>query len=120
MELNRAMRDGSFDKPKTDDTSSVNLSTWHSHFSNLLAKKVTPDENLDNLIKDNIDLIDKELCLPFTFEELLACLKDLKNKKACYFDRIMNEMLKTSGKILNKVFLYLFNSIRSSSFYPTL
>ena len=120
MELIRAMRDGSFDKPKTDDTSSVNPSTWHTHFSNLLAKKVTPDENLDNFIKNNIDLIDNELSLPFTFEELLACLKDLKNNKACSFDRITNEMLKTSGKILTKVFLYLFNSIRSSSFYPTL
>ena len=65
-------------------------------------------------------MIDNELNEPFTFEELTIGLKDLKNNKASSFDRVSNEMLKTSGKILKNVFLHLFNSIRASSFYPTI
>jgi hypothetical protein len=38
MELIRSIRDGNFDKAITDDKS-----IWHSHVSNLLAKKVDPD-----------------------------------------------------------------------------
>ena len=77
-------------------------------------------DNLEDLIKNNIDLIENELNEPFTLEELSEGLKDLKNNKASSFDRVSNEMLKTSGRILKNVFLQLFNSIRSSSFYPSL
>ena len=56
MELIRAMRDGSFDKSTTDDTGGVSPSRWHSHFSNLLAKKVDNNDYFEKFIKDNIDL----------------------------------------------------------------
>ena len=61
-----------------------------------------------------------ELNDPFTMEELSIGLKGLKNNKASSFDKISNEMLKTSGKIHKKAFLKLFNSIKISSFYPSL
>ena len=122
MELVRSMREGSFDKSTTDDTSGILPSTWHSHFSNLLAKKIDPIEkrNLEQLIKDSSGLIENELNDPFTAAELSVGLKELKNNKASSFDRISNEMLKTSGKIVKNAFLHLFNNIRLSSFYPTL
>ena len=120
MELIRSMRNGGFDKASPDDTSGISPATWHSHFTNLLGKNVESDKDLEKLIDENIDLIDNELNEPFTFEELTIGLKDLKNNKASSFDRVSNEMLKTSGKILKNVFLHLFNSIRASSFYPTI
>ena len=43
-----------------------------------------------------------------------------RSKERFLFDRVSNEMLKTGGRILKNVFLKLFNSIRTSSFYPTL
>ena len=120
MDLIRSMRDGNFDKATSDDTSGVSALKWHAHFSNLLAKNVNNDENLEHYIRDNIDLNINELNEPFTLEELSIGLKGLKNNKASSFDRITNEMLKTSGKIHKKAFLHLFNSIQKSSFYPKL
>ena len=38
MNLIKAMRDGSFDKATSDDTSSISPTKWHDHFSSLLAK----------------------------------------------------------------------------------
>ena len=120
MNLIRSMREGSFDKATSDDTSGVTPSKWHAHFSNLLAKNVNNDENIEQFICDNIDLNINELNDPFTLEELSIGLKGLKNNKASSFDKISNEMLKTSGKIHKKAFLKLFNSIKISSFYPSL
>ena len=122
MELVKSMRDGGFDKAVPDDTSSIPPSSWHIHFSNLLAKKVDPEiqNNLKKLITENIDNFQNELSEPFSTLELSSALKELKNNKASSFDRISNEMLKTGGKILKNAFLRLFNSIRVSSFYPSL
>jgi exonuclease III len=99
MELIRSMRNGGFDKATSDDTSGITPPTWHTHFSDLLAKTVDPikKDNFEELIKDNIDSIDNELNEPFTLSELSAGLKDLKNNKASSFDKVSNEMLKTSG-----------------------
>ena len=103
-------------------TSSIPPSSWHSHFSNLLAKKIDPEtqKKLKELIQENVDNFQNELSDPFSGLELLCALKELKNNKASSFDRISNEMLKTGGKILKTAFLYLFNSIRVSSLYPSL
>ena len=120
MDLVKAMRDGTFDKQTTDDTSGVSPSNWHAHFSNLLAKEVDNDNYLQQYISDNIDLNINELNNPFTMEELSNGLKGLKNNKSSSFDRISNEILKTGGKVLKDTFLKLFNSIQRSSFYPNL
>ena len=111
MELIRSMRDGSFDKCTTDDTSGVSPSTWYSHFSNLLAKNVDTIEkiNLEDFIKNNINSIENELNTSFSSAEVSAGLKDLKNNKATSFDMISNEMLKTGGKIVQNAFLKMFN-----------
>ena len=101
MELIRSMRDGSFDKLVSDDTSSIPPSSWHTHFSNLLSKKVDTDfqNKLKDLIKDNVDFLENELCEPISASELCSALKDLKNNKASSFYRISYEMLKTGGKL---------------------
>ena len=73
-----------------------------------------------NFTLDNINQNENRLNEPFSLEEVLVCLKGLKNNKASSFDRISNEMLKTSGKVLGIYFVKLFNHIQSSSFYPTI
>ena len=120
MDLIRSMRDGDFDKSTSDDTSGINPSKWHSHFSNLLAKRVNNDENIEKYIQDNIDSRINELNEPFTLDELSSALKGLKNNKSSSFDRVNNEMLKVGGKVVKKAFLHFFNSIQASCFYPTL
>ena len=122
MELIRSMRNGSFDKSTPDDTSSIPPSIWHSHFSALLAKNIDPikKDQFRNLIDSEIDVINNELNEPFSGAEFDSALNDLKNNKASSFDKINNEMLKVSGKIVKNVFLHLFNSIRLTTLYPTL
>ena len=75
MELIRAMRDGSFDKSTSDDTSSVSPSSWHYHSSNLLAKKMDRNDYLEQYIVDNINQNENRLNEPFSLEEVLVCLK---------------------------------------------
>ena len=120
MELIRAMRDGSFDKSTSDDTSSISPSSWHYHFSNLLAKKIDRNNYLEQFIIDNINNNENKLNEPFTLEEVSVALRGLKNNKASSFDKISNEMLKISGKVLGIYFVKLFNHIQSSSFYPSI
>ena len=121
MQLVKSMREGNFDKLTPDDTSNVIPRDWHSHFSNLLAKQNDPTktDNLNNFVKDNVDSLQTKLDDPITVVDLQFALKDLKNNKASSFDRISNEILKTSGKICKDVFLHLFNSIGKSCFYPS-
>ena len=86
MELVRTMRDGSFDKSTSDDTSSVSPSSWHYHFSNLLAKKIDSNDYIEKFIIDNINLNKNKLNEPFSLEKVSVCLKGLKNNKASSFD----------------------------------
>ena len=122
MDLIRSMRDGRFDKLVPDDTSSISPSAWHTHFTNLLSKKVYTDfqNNLKDLIKDDVDSLENELCEPISASELSSALKDLKNNKASSFDGFSDEMLKSCGNIVKDAFLHLFNAIRVTSLYPSL
>ena len=63
MGLIRSRRNGGFDKATSDDTSGIT-----PPMSNLLSKTVNPikKDNLEELIKNNIDLIENELNEPFT------------------------------------------------------
>jgi hypothetical protein len=83
MDLIRSMRNGGFDKATSDDTSGITPPTWHTHFSSVLAKKIDPTkkDNLEDLIRNNINLIENELNEPFTLKELSAGLKGSKNNK---------------------------------------
>ena len=93
---------------------------WHSHFSSLLAQQIDPTnkQNLDEIISENVELFKSKLDDPISEKEFDHAIKDLKNNKASSFDRITNEILKTSGKIYKKAFLHLFNAIAKVCSYP--
>ena len=55
---------------------------------------------------------------PFRRSEVLAAISCLKNNKAISFDRVSNEMLKSSKLVITNQLLLLFNSIVSSAVYP--
>ena len=120
MELIKSMRSGNFDKKTPDDTSHVNPSEWHKHFSDLLTKKPAKDPNIENFISENKDLFESELGIPFTKTEFLAAIKDLKNNKSTSLDLISNEILKCCGNIFPENFLCLFNKILTFGYYPNL
>ena len=122
MDLVRSLRDGSFDKKVTDSTSQVSPENWRDHFKSLLGSPVqqTPAETeLVDFVQLHRDGAKSELDLPFTKAELLAATNRLKNNKAISFDRVSNEMLKTSKLVIGDQLLLLFNSILESAIYPS-
>ena len=74
----------------------------------------------NEFISKNVDLFKSKLDNKIDVEEFDKALKDLKNNKASSFDKITNEILKTSGKIYKNAFLHLFNSIGMVCFYPSM
>ena len=78
MDHIRSMWKVSFDKESPDDTSHIDPSSWYKHFSDLLSKKTEVDPIIETYINENKDMFESELGTPFSKEELLVALKDLK------------------------------------------
>ena len=122
MNLVKSLRDGSFDRKASDDTSFIDPKIWREHFSTLLGPPVNHTQERQTLIDyvdKNCEKYESELGKPFTLPELLKGISSLANNKAAGFDRISNEILKTAKLVISKPTLRLFNSILSSSIYPS-
>ena len=121
MDLVNSLKEGTFDKTRPSDTSSVKPDDWFSHFSSLLGKPIDPNEvdlEMETFVNNNVDSLLTELEHPITKKELLQSVKLLKNNKSTSFDRISNEMLKHGIEPLSKSILLLFNTILSFNVYP--
>ena len=122
MDLVKSLRDGSFDKKVAETTSQVSPESWKNHFQDLLGPNVEQtlsQEELINFVSANCDKNKSCLDQPITKCEILRAISGLKNNKAISFDRVSNEMIKSSKLIISNQLLYLFNGILSSSIYPS-
>ena len=122
MDLVKSLRDGSFDKKVAETTSHVSPESWKNHFQDLLGPNVERTLSQEELIiffSENCDKNKSCLDQPITKCEILRAVSGLKNNKAISFDRVSNEMLKSSKLIISNQLLYLFNGILSSSIYPS-
>ena len=122
MNLVKSLRDGSFDRKASDDTSFIDPKTWREHFSTLLGPTIdlTQDQQtLIDYVDNNCEKYESDLGKPITLPELLNGISSLANNKTTIFDMISNEILKTAKLVISKPILRLFNSILSSSIYPS-
>ena len=122
MDLVRSMRDGSFDKEISNSTSQVSPDRWREHFQGLLGPKVQQSRSDDEMLfffQQNCDKSSSCLDEPFTRNELLSTISRLKNNKAISFDIVSNEMLKSSKLVIVSHLVILFNTILSSTLYPS-
>ena len=122
MNIVKSLRDGSFDRKTSDDSAFVSPDEWREHFSTLLGPPISPtqtDQQLIDYIDKHCDNFESELGAPFTRTEYLEGVSNLANNKAMGFDRISNEILKTSKLVIAEPTLRLFNTILSSSIYPS-
>ena len=90
MNLVKTLRDGSFDKKVSDNSSFVSPDKWQQHFSELLGPPVPPsqtDLDMTSYIADNSDKLKSELDNPFTRAEIIEEISGLDNNKAVSFDR---------------------------------
>ena len=67
----------------------------------------------------NINDDDEILNVKITSQEILRCVKHLKNNKACGTDYILNEYIKASIDIMMPVYVNLFNLILDSGAFPS-
>ena len=74
---------------------------------------------MENYITNNIDSLCSNMDEPFSKQELLSCVKNLKNNKATAFDLINNEMLKLSFETMHGPLVMLFNTILKFNLYPS-
>ena len=105
-----------------ETTSHVSPDSWRDHFSGLLGPSVPQSRSDDELIafvEQNCEAAKSGLDMPFSRSELLASISALKSNKAVSFDMISNEMLKSSKLTITNQLLSLFNSILSTSVYPS-
>ena len=70
----------------------------------------------------NINMHDDDNLLnaPITSQEVLKCVKILKNNKACGNDRILNEYIKSTLDQMMPIYVQLFNLILDSGEYPSI
>ena len=118
MNLVKSLRDGSFDRKVSDDSSFVSPKNWQKHFSELHGPRVThgqAEQTMTSWIADNWDKFISELDNPVTRTEIIREISDLPNNKAISFDRISNEILKARKLVIATPMLKLFNAILSST-----
>ena len=84
MNLVKSLRDGSFDRKASDDTSFIDPKTWGEHFSTLLGPTIdlTQDQQtLIDYVDNNCEKYESDLGKPITLPELLNGISSLANNK---------------------------------------
>ena len=122
MQLVKSLRQGSFDKKSPSDTAGVEPQEWFDHFRQLLGSvqpETVQEERMREYIESHGASLSSELDCPIGREELIKCVRKLKNNKATGFDCVSNEMLKCSVETLHEPILLIFNTILQHGVYPT-
>ena len=95
----------------------------YDHFSSLnklpLRFKERAQEIEENLKQSEIGSSFTKLDYTITKDEIIKCIRSLKNGKSCGLDSIANEMLKTGESILLPCIYKIFNAILQLGIYPT-
>ena len=108
------------DKDNFQKESSIDMSEWKNHFENLNKR---PNKNnyldlLEKLNKIEKEAVFNELDYKIKTEEVFACIKTMKNGKACGFNKVSNEMIKHGQHVLGSILTKIFNEILLQGIYP--
>ena len=93
----------------------ININDLNTFFKDINSHNDSPDpdgENI-NLLIDNDNGI---LNLHITENEILKCIKNLKNNKACSNDGIINEYIKATAHEMMSLYVAFFNLIFDTGF----
>ena len=103
---------------KNMEMSSISKEVLAEHFEKL--SNVTPGELFEPMLNEtDIHAVNEQLNAVITKEEVLKCIKNLKNNKACGLDEILNEFLKASDDRMVRSITLLFNVILISGKIPS-
>ena len=89
-------------------------------FKNLNSSSRTDDENIPdlNLNQGQVNQLNESLNTEFSCDEILKCIKNLKNNKVCGDDLIINEYIKSTSDQFVDIYVKLFNIIFQTGIVP--
>ena len=87
-----------------------NSKMFDNNFAKIISEKLKLKSH-----KIWINSLDKHI----TQKEITLAAKSLKNRKACGYDSISNEMIKYSAHIMMPILLKLFNKVLQTEYFPT-
>ena len=99
------------------DVESLNLESFMKHFRNLNEGPIISIEE-ESELKGYNTVVNDELNMPITLNEIQQCVIQLKNNKTCGEDLIKNEFLKSTFHIFSKIYVKLFNVILDTGIVP--
>ena len=99
------------------DVESPNLESFMEHFKSLNEGPVIHTEE-ESELKNCSTVVNDELNMPITLNEIQQCITQLKNNKACGEDMIKNEFLKSTFHIFSKLYVRFFNIILDTGIVP--
>ena len=116
-------------KRKNNNTSRVNsptLDLFYNGFKDLAGNenhgeyRDADNEDMHNreCSQEIREIADQILNTEFTVGEIFACVKALKNGKACSTDMILNEFIKSTFDIMKQIYVDLFNRILNEGQIP--
>ena len=101
-------------KVNKSNEKSATLSDFYMHFKNVNKSNDVDNEPDTFSINDGID----ELNRPITPDEILKCVKHLKNGKCPAGDRILNEHIKSTVHVMLPLYVQYFNLIMETGILP--
>ena len=101
---------------KSKDNENIDIETLYDFFKNLNEQ----NEREDMSPNVNIDLNDEDALLnsPITENEILKCIRWLKNNKSSANDKIINEYLKCTADIMVPIYVSFFNIALQTGIIP--
>ena len=91
------------------------LNEFYEYFRNInSAENIEDDQEVDINLHDNNDILNSQI----TDQEIMNCIKNLKNNKAFGNDIILNEYIKTTANQLLPIYTNLFNLIFETGIIP--
>ena len=95
-----------------------NLKDFENHFGSLNAGDEILNDDEEKFMKSAHEYPNSDLNRPFTNDEVMYCIKNLKNNKAAGEDLIINEFLKSTADMLINVYVKLFNIVLNTGIVP--
>ncbi|MCG8113215.1 MAG: reverse transcriptase domain-containing protein [Candidatus Thiodiazotropha taylori] len=95
----------------------IEIDVLYNFFKDLNGKNESPDqetETINILIDDDNEILNSHI----TETEILKCIKNLKNDKACSNDSIINEYIKASAHEMMPLYVAFFNLIFDTGILP--
>ena len=96
---------------KQDSKQSIDINTLYEYFKDLnKAPEINEDVNemLENELSSlEITSINDDLNEPISEDEIIKCIKNLKNNKSCGDDNIKNEYIKSTANLLLPLYVKL-------------